>query len=155
MQEKVAHLTVWTRKRSITRHVSENSATEIRDLLACFYSAGGANTFPRQPGDGKIFTLVEVQPEYRGGVKAMLEFIKKNLRYPASARRTGAQGTVYAQFLVNKDGSLSDIRTIEGVHPALDAEAERVIKLMPPWKPGHQKGKPVTVRFVMPVKFKL
>jgi protein TonB len=154
MQENLAQITVWTKKRSITRNVSEKSAMEMRELLACFNSVRGESTFSSLVPD-KVFVLVELQPDYIGGYEEMMNFVMRHLRYPASARQAGAEGTVFVQFLVNKDGSLSDIETIRSVHPALDAEAERVIELMPPWKPGRQKGKPVTVRFVLPIKFKL
>jgi len=105
--------------------------------------------------DNQIFTVVEQQPEFEGGYEAMINFIKKNLRYPASARRMGVDGTVYVQFVVSKDGSISEVKTIRGISADCDREAERVVKAMPAWKAGRQNGKPVFVRFVLPIKFKL
>lgn len=103
----------------------------------------------------KIFTVVEQQPEFQGGYEAMMNFIKKNMRYPASARRMGVDGTVYVSFVVSKDGSISEVKTIRGISADCDKEAMRVVSMMPPWKPGKQNGKPVFVRFVLPIKFKL
>jgi protein TonB len=105
--------------------------------------------------EDKIFTVVEQQPEFQGGYEAMMNFIKKNMRYPASARRMGVDGTVYVSFVVSKDGSISEVKTIRGISADCDKEAMRVVSMMPPWKPGKQNGKPVFVRFVLPIKFKL
>ncbi len=105
--------------------------------------------------DNKIFTVVEQQPEFQGGYEAMMNFIKKNMRYPASARRMGVDGTVYVSFVVSKDGSISEVKTIRGISADCDKEATRVVSLMPSWRPGKQNGKPVFVRFVLPIKFKL
>jgi protein TonB len=105
--------------------------------------------------DNQIFTVVEQQPEFQGGYEAMINFIKKNLKYPASARRMGVDGTVYVQFVVGKDGSITDVKTIRGISADCDREAERVVKAMPAWKAGKQNGKPVFVRFVLPIRFKL
>jgi len=109
-------------------------------------------------GDGdedKIFTIVEQQPEPTGGMEAMAKFIQKNIRYPASARRMGVEGTVFVSFVIDKEGKISQVQTIKGISPDCDKEAMRIIQMMPPWKPGKQNGKPVSVRFVYPLKFKL
>jgi protein TonB len=109
-------------------------------------------------GDGdedKIFTVVEQQPEYVGGLEAMYKFINKAMRYPASARRMGVEGTVFVSFVVDKEGKISQVTTIKGINPDCDKEAIRVIQSMPAWKAGKQNGKPVSVRFVLPLKFKL
>ena len=105
--------------------------------------------------ENKIFTVVEQQPEFQGGYEAMMNFIKKNMRYPASARRMGVDGTVYVSFVVSKDGSISEVKTIRGISADCDQEAMRVVSMMPPWRPGKQNGKPVFVRFVLPIKFQL
>jgi len=105
--------------------------------------------------DNQVFTVVEQQPEFAGGYEAMYSFIRKNLKYPASARRMGVDGKVYVQFVVGKDGSITDIKTIRGISADCDREAERVVKMMPPWKAGRQNGKPVRVSFVLPIIFKL
>jgi protein TonB len=105
--------------------------------------------------DNTVFTVVEQQPEFEGGYEAMMNFIRKNMRYPASARRMGVDGTVYVQFVVGKDGTINDVKTIRGISADCDKEAERVVNLMPKWKPGRQNGKSVFVRFVLPIRFKL
>jgi len=103
----------------------------------------------------KIFTMVEQQPEYAGGLEAMYKFINKNMKYPAQARRMGVEGQVFVGFVVDAEGRISEVKTIKGIGAGCDEEAMRVIQLMPPWKPGRQSGKAVKVRFVLPIKFKL
>lgn len=153
-QKRLTTLTVWTRQKFVRRNLSEESASKIHHLLSCLILSLGEDTF-LELSNHKIYTVVEKQPEFSGGVEAMLNFLKTNMRYPPAARRYGIQGTVYVEFLIHKDGSIADVKTKTSVHPDLDAEAERVIKLMPPWLPGIEGGKPVTVRFVLPLKFKL
>src|SRR5690606_13368895 len=94
----------------------------------------------KEASNSEVVTKVEVMPEYPGGYEALIQFIRKNLTYPKSARREGVDGTVYVQFIVGADGSISDIRTLRGVSPDCDREAERVIGLMPNWKPGKVDG---------------
>ena len=105
--------------------------------------------------DDQTFSVVEQMPEYPGGMRAGLEFMARNLRYPTKAREAGKQGRVIVQFVVRKDGSLSDFKVLCPVDPWLDAEAIRVISTMPKWKPGMQDGKPVSVKFTIPVTFML
>jgi periplasmic protein TonB len=105
--------------------------------------------------ENKIFMVVEQQPEFEGGYEAMMNFIRKNMRYPASARRMGIDGTVYVSFVVGKDGAINDVKVLRGISADCDKEAVRVVQAMPPWKPGKQNGKPVFVRFNLPIKFKL
>jgi TonB family protein len=103
----------------------------------------------------EIFTIVEKMPEFRGGENSLIEFLKKNIRYPEDAKDLGISGTVYATFIVGTDGIIKDMKVLRGVHPLLDEEAIRVIKKMPFWKPGIQKGKPVNVSYVLPINFTL
>lgn len=105
--------------------------------------------------DDQTFSVVEQMPEYPGGMRAGLEFMACNLRYPTKAREAGKQGRVIVQFVVRIDGSLSDFKVLRPVDPWLDAEAIRVISTMPKWKPGMQDGKPVSVKFTLPVTFML
>ena len=105
--------------------------------------------------DDQTFSVVEQMPEYPGGMRAGLEFMARNLRYPTKAREAGKQGRVIVQFVVRKDGALSDFKVLRPVDPWLDAEAIRVISTMPKWKPGMQDGKPVSVKFTLPVTFML
>ena len=102
-----------------------------------------------------IFTIVEQQAEYPGGLEAMAKFLQRNMKYPAVARRMSIEGSVFVSFVIDREGVLSDIQVVKGISSECDKEAVRVIKLMPPWKPGKQNGKPVKCRFVLPIKFKL
>lgn len=102
-----------------------------------------------------VFDVVEVMPQYPGGQIAMLKYIMENIKYPEQAMKEGIQGRVTVRFIVEKDGSISDVRPVLSVHPLLDKEAVRVVESMPKWSPGKQNGKPVRVRFNVPVMFKL
>lgn len=112
---------------------------------------------PQKPrsSSGPVFTVVEVMPEFPGGTDALLEFLAKNVKYPVIAQQNGIQGRVTTSFIVEKDGSIQDIEVIRGVDPSLDLEAVRVISTMPKWTPGMQKGKPVRVKYTIPVTFHL
>lgn len=105
--------------------------------------------------ENQVFTVVEQQPEFEGGMNAMYTFIQKNMKYPTSARRMGIDGKVFVQFVVSKDGSISEVKAIRGISADCDKEAERVVSMMPKWKPGKQNGKAVNVRYVIPIQFKL
>jgi tonB family C-terminal domain len=102
-----------------------------------------------------VFDVVEVMPQFPGGQIAMLKYIMENIKYPEQAMKEGIQGRVAVRFIVEKDGSISDVKPILSVHPLLNKEAVRVVKSMPKWSPGKQNGKPVRVRFNVPVMFKL
>lgn len=102
-----------------------------------------------------LFSVVEVMPQYPGGQIAMLKYFMENIKYPEQAMKKGIQGRVAVSFIVEKDGSISDVKPILSVHPLLNKEAVRVVKSMPKWSPGKQNGKPVRVRFNVPVMFKL
>lgn len=106
-------------------------------------------------GDDELFTVVDQQPEYAGGYDAMMSFIKSNMTYPPNARRMGIEGTVHVSFIVSKTGAISDVKVLRGIMTECDREAVRVVQMMPPWKPGKQNGRPVNVRFIMPLKFRL
>ena len=102
-----------------------------------------------------VFDVVEVMPQYPGGQIAMMKYIMENMKYPKQAMKEGIQGRVAVRFIVEKDGSISDVKPILSVHPLLNKEAVRVVKSMPKWSPGKQNGKPVRVRFNLPIMFKL
>lgn len=106
-------------------------------------------------GDNQIYTIVEQQPEFPGGIEAMMKYLQKNIKYPPQARRMGTEGRVFVEFVVNLDGKITDVRTVKGISTDCDKEAARVITMMPPWKPGKQNGRAVRVRYVLPVNFKL
>lgn len=103
----------------------------------------------------QIFTVVEKQPEFPGGTAELFKYLSKAIKYPVIAQENGIQGRVVCSFVVNRDGSIVDIQVMRGVDPSLDKEAIRVISEMPKWKPGEQRGKPVRVRFILPVQFRL
>jgi TonB family protein len=103
--------------------------------------------------EGKVFTVVEQVASFEGGFPALLEHLRQNVLYPSEAREAGAEGTVYVEFIVNEDGTLSDHKVLKGVHPALDAEAVRAIKTLPNWTPGKQNGVAVKQRYVLPIAF--
>lgn len=102
-----------------------------------------------------VFDVVEVMPQFPGGQIAMLKYIMENMKYPEQAMKEGIQGHVTVRFIVEKDGSISDVKPVLSVHPLLNKEAVRVVKSMPKWSPGKHNGKPVRVRFNLPVMFKL
>ena len=102
-----------------------------------------------------VYDVVEVMPQYPGGQIAMLKYIMKNIKYPKQIMEEGIQGRVTVSFIVEKDGRVSNVRLLRSVQPSLDKEAIRVVKSMPKWTPGKQNGKPVRVRFNLPVMFKL
>jgi protein TonB len=108
-----------------------------------------------EPVAEEIFTFVEEYPEFPGGEKALYEYIKNNIRYPEVARTSGITGTVYVQFVVEKDGSISDVKVLRGIGGGCDEEAVRVVKSMPKWKPGKQRGQPVRVYYTLPIDFKI
>lgn len=103
----------------------------------------------------EIFTAVEQNPQFPGGARQMAEFLEKNLRYPPQAARASISGKVYLQFVVNTDGSIVDVSVLKGIGFGCDEEALRVVKKMPNWQPGKQSGRPVRVKFTLPVVFAL
>ena len=103
----------------------------------------------------KVGKGVEENPSFPGGMEALMEWMSKNLKYPASAQENGIQGRVLVQFVVDKDGTVTEPKVIRPVHPAIDAEALRLMSIMPKWSPGKRDGQPVSVRFTLPVSFKL
>ncbi|MBO7624058.1 MAG: energy transducer TonB [Bacteroidales bacterium] len=125
------------------------------------FTAAFSMAYAQQPAsnnttdDDVIFSIVENEPEYPGGDEALYKFIGKNIVYPKSAREKGIQGTVIVEFVIEKDGKLSNIKVVRSADPALDAEAVRVISKMPKWKPGTQRGKKVRSTFRLPINFQL
>ena len=103
----------------------------------------------------KVFDVVENMPEFPGGMTAMMQFLAENVCYPEAAEKAGTQGRVIATFIVEKDGSITNIKIVKSVSEELDAEAKRVIEAMPNWKPGKQSGEPVRVKYTIPITFRL
>ena len=109
----------------------------------------------KRDGRDDVFVRSEVTPLYPGGEAAMMKYLQKNLKYPAIAKENGVKGTVYVQFVVEKDGKVDDVIVAKGVDKSLDAEAKRVVLAMPKWAAGKQAGQAVAVQYVLPVKFDL
>ena len=103
----------------------------------------------------EIFQIVEEMPAFPGGEGKLMEYVAKNIKYPQIARETGIQGRVFVGFVVEPDGSISNVKLLRGIGGGCDEEAMRVIKSLPKWKPGKQRGKPVRVSYQIPVFFKL
>ena len=104
---------------------------------------------------GEIFKVVEIDPRFPGEKGAFQQYLKENIVYPRAAREADIEGTVYVEFVVEKDGSLTDVKIARSRSPLLDQEALRVIKAMPKWIPGVQRNKTVRVRLSIPIKFEL
>ncbi|HNX44878.1 MAG TPA: TonB family protein [Bacteroidales bacterium] len=105
--------------------------------------------------DYHVFTVVEESPSFPGGADARAKFCSENLHYPPDAKKNNIQGTVFVNFIVERDGSISNVKVLRGIGGGCDEESIRLIKSMPRWIPGKQRGKPVRVRFNMPVRFTL
>ena len=103
----------------------------------------------------EVFTIVEEMPSYPGGEAKMYEYLGKNIKYPQIARESGIQGRVFVNYVVEPDGSVSNVKVLRGIGGGCDEEAMRVVKAMPKWKPGKQRGKAVRVSYTLPVVFKL
>ena len=108
-----------------------------------------------EPQEKVIFQVVEEMPEFPGGMGEAMKFLGRNIKYPVAAQQAKIEGRVIVQFVVERDGSISDIHTVRSVSPELDAEAIRVVSLMPKWNPGKQRGKAVAVKYTMPIMFRL
>lgn len=103
----------------------------------------------------QVFDVVEQMPEYPGGMQALFEYLSQNLKYPEDAKQQKVEGRVIAIFVVETDGSISNVEVVKPVFPSLDAEAVRVLSDMPKWKPGMQSGKVVRVKYTVPINFSL
>ena len=103
----------------------------------------------------EVFTIVEEMPDFPGGTAKLAEYLQKNIKYPQMARESGIQGRVFVNFVVEPDGHVSNVKVLRSLGGGCDEEAMRVVKAMPKWKPGKQRGKPVRVSYILPVNFKL
>ena len=120
----------------------------------CLTTVNAPKTVVSQKNDD-VFDIVEQMPEYPGGMQALFEFLKENMKYPEDAQKQKVEGRVLVKFVVETDGSISKIEVVKNAFPSLDAEAERVVRIMPKWTPGKQKGQVVRVKFVLPINFSL
>jgi periplasmic protein TonB len=122
--------------------------TEVQEFTPIFVEEA-------EVAEEQIFTIVEDDPEFPGGPSALMQYLQGNLRYPTMAREAGIQGTVFVTFVVERDGNITDVRVLRGVGGGLDEEAVRVVRNMPRWKPGRQRGQAVRVQFNLPIRFVL
>ena len=124
-------------------------------VFACSEEKNDNNALSGSQTQEEIFTIVEKQPEFEGGLDAFHKYIMNEIKYPLQARQAGVEGRVDVQFVVEKDGSLSEVEVVKGIGPECDNEAVRVVRSIPPFEPATQNGKPVRVRMVVPIVFKL
>ena len=110
---------------------------------------------PPKVEETKVFDVVEEMPQFPGGNSALFEYLSKNIKYPVVAEENGVQGRVVVTFVVERDGSITDVKVVKSVDPSLDKEAQRVVKSMPHWIPGKQNGSAVRVKYTVPVTFRL
>ena len=120
--------------------------------VLCLMTANAQKTVVSQSNQN-VYDQVEEMPEFPGGMPALIEFLQTNIKYPKDAIKQDVGGKVMVMFVVETDGSISNVRVARKVFPSLDEEAVRVVKAMPKWKPGKEKGRPVRVNFTLPVVF--
>jgi protein TonB len=156
---------------AIVYHVKEKSYGEVTKALKHHWFNKGSNerlrTIEKRSGSADeevveyeskyedMFIHYETQPEFPGGMEALMDYLKANIRYPQEAKERGKQGRVIVQFIVEEDGTLTGEQVLKPVDPQLDAEAIRIARSMPKWKPGKTRGKPTRMRFTFPVSFRL
>lgn len=110
---------------------------------------------PLEPDSNQVLSVVEEMPQFPGGMPALAGYLRQHIRYPEEAREMKVSGKVFLGFVVEKDGGISDVVLLRRIGHGCDEEALRVVKAMPAWKPGQQGGKPVRVRYTLPINFKL
>ena len=110
---------------------------------------------PKPEVENKVFDVVEQMPSFPGGQSALMQFLQSNVKYPVVAQENGVQGRVVVSFVVERDGSITDVQVVRSVDPSLDREAQRVVRSMPKWIPGKQNGQAVRVKYNVPVSFRL
>ena len=131
---------------------ADNNTNKVNDIVK---DKEGDDPDLQKNDNDKAYDVVEEMPQYPGGVGKLMEYVSMNVRYPKEAESKSIQGRVVTTFVVEKDGSITDAEVIKSVDPALDAEALRVVKAMPKWTPGKQEGKPIRVKYTMPITFAL
>ncbi len=144
---KIVENDVQVEATEIASSEDDNTAVEIKEVAA--------PVVVEEVVEEEIFQVVEEMPSFPGGMGELMKFLGNNIKYPAVAQENGIQGRVIIQFVVEKDGSVANPVVVKGVDPALDKEALRVVKSMPNWTPGKQRGKAVRVKYTVPVTFRL
>lgn len=126
-------------------------------LLATLFFFCGTTVFAQNANEdtSKVYEVVDEMPSFTGGQNALMQFLANNVKYPTVAFENGVQGRVLVSFIVERDGSLSNVKVEHSVDPALDKEAVRVVKAMPKWQPGKQKGSAIRVKFTVPIVFRM
>ena len=126
-------------------------------LLATLFFFCGTTVFAQKANEdtSQVYKVVEQMPSFTGGENALMQFLANNVKYPTVAAENGVQGRVLVNFIVERDGSLSNVKIERSVDPALDKEAVRVVKAMPKWQPGKQKGSTIRVKFKVPITFRM
>ena len=147
----------WTDSYKYTNYFQNVRIMNKLFIIALLTLTGMSNAMAQQEValEEKVYEVVEEMPSFPGGQGAMFEFIANNIQYPIVAEENGVQGRVLVSFVIKKDGSLSNVRVVKSVDSALDKEAVRLIKSMPKWSPGKEKGQFVNVKFTVPVTFRL
>lgn len=130
------------------------SLTMVIFAILCLSAQNAAANVTEPDSKDEVYTVVDVQPQYSGGIPAMLSFINENVVYPEECVRQGIEGRVICRFTIDAEGNVSDPEVISGVHKAIDAEAVRVVGLLR-FTPGYKDNKPVVCKFVVPISFKL
>ena len=126
-------------------------------LLAaiCLFALSQSAWAQKDETEDEIFETAQVAPEFPGGMSALFDYLRKNIKYPPKALKKGTEGTVVIRFMIDKDGSLSNMGIQKSLSKECDKEALRVVKKMPKWTPGYNGGKPVKCWFTLPIQFKL
>ena len=122
--------------------------------MLCLTTVSAQKTVVAQKNQ-QVFDVVEQMPEYPGGIQALLDYLMESVKYPEDAEKQKIEGRVIAIFVVETDGSISNVEVVKPVFPSLDAEAVRVLSGMPKWTPGKQSGKAVRVKYTVPINFQL
>ena len=133
--------------------VKDRTAEAVRSEIAV--AAPPPPPAPKPEVATKVFDVVEEMPSFPGGQGALMQYLASNIKYPVVAQENGVQGRVIVSFVVERDGSISDVKVARSVDPSLDREAQRVVKSMPRWSPGKQNGSTVRVKYTVPVVFRL
>ena len=142
----------WKRVKEIMANIDKYWAKHSSSSVS---NGGYTPQSQRTSGGGKVYDVVEQMPQYPGGIGALMQYLSSHIKYPVVAEANGIQGRVICTFIVEKDGSISDIKVSRSVDPYLDQEAVRMIGSMPAWTPGRQNGEVCRVKFTLPVTFKL
>jgi protein TonB len=138
-----------------TTQKADPNAINLDELSLPTDATGNSGPVVEKEEKQEVFRYVEEMPTFPGGMDQVPSFFAANIKYPEIARRAGVEGRVFVQFVVSKDGSITQVQVAKGIGAGCDEEAIRVVKMMPKWTPGKQNGRPVLVQVVVPIQFKL